>query len=59
MNKPDLNLSSAIFLGLLLMAIIGSVTFLVLYVYAIVNYGNTSMSECPVWVWWILNGGLR
>lgn len=59
MNKPDLNLSSAIFLGLLLMAIIGSVTFLVLYVYAIVTYGDTPMSDCPVWVWWILNGGLR
>ena len=36
-------------------AVLVCLTFIVMYVYALVHYGNTPVSECPVWVWWILH----
>lgn len=30
---------------------------LISYILLMAKYGNTPMSEVPVWVWWLLHGG--
>ena len=33
------------------------VALVVLYVYALIKYGNVPINELPTWAWWILKSG--
>lgn len=33
------------------------VGLVVLYVYALIKYGNVPISELPTWAWWLLKSG--
>ena len=48
-NKESIELF--LFNSLLIITII---VFVAVYLYALFAYGNTSLEDCPIWVYWLL-----
>lgn len=51
MSDKAINISWGVVLGL---ALIIAIVMIVMRIYALVTYGDTPITEAPVWVVWIL-----
>ena len=46
-----------IWLGILILLIVGCIVFAIFRTWVFFNYGDTPVTELPAWVWWIMQGG--
>lgn len=58
-NKLKEKLINMLFILLVIMFIIGMlmlISLFVVYIIALLKYGNTPIAELPTWAWWIFGG---
>lgn len=44
----------SVYFCLILSAVLASIAFMALHVYAIEHYGGVSIADCPIWVRWFM-----
>ena len=49
----------AVIIAALIVALVLGVITIVAWIYALVVYGNTPVTQLPTWAWWLLQKGGR